>query len=66
MNLDWDRVIKVAVLKNLLEDDTELRPMYAERLAEYIYDNWEIIDGVVAGKVLPEEVKQEVRYVRSC
>ena len=64
MNLNWDRAIKVAVLKNILEDDTELRPVYAERLAEYIYDNWEVLDQVIAGEVLPEEVKQEVRYVK--
>ena len=61
MDLDLDRKIKIASLQAFFEEDTDLSKLFTRRLAAYVYDNWELLDRVIAGKV--ENLSEEVRYV---
>lgn len=61
MDLKLDRKIKIAALQVFFEEDTDLSKLFTGRLAAYVYDNWELLDRVIAGKV--ENLSEEVRYV---
>lgn len=61
MNLDLDRKMKIASLEAFFEEDANLSKLFTGRLAAYVYDNWELLDRVIAGKV--EDLSEEVRYV---
>lgn len=61
MDLKLDRKIKIAALQVFFEEDTDLSKLFTRRLAAYVYDNWELLDRVIAGKV--ENLSEEVRYV---
>ncbi|WP_215507662.1 hypothetical protein [Peptoniphilus sp. EMRHCC_23] len=61
MDLKLDRKIKIAALQTFFEEDTDLSKLFTRRLAAYVYDNWELLDRVIAGKV--ENLSEEVRYV---
>ena len=61
MDLNLDRKIKIAALQTFFEEDANLSKLFTERLAAYVYDNWELLDRVIAGKV--ENLSEEVRYV---
>ena len=62
MNLDLDRKMKIASLEAFFEEDAKLNKLFTGRLAAYVYDNWELLDRVIAGKV--EDLSEEVRYVK--
>ena len=51
MDLKLDRKIKIAALQTFFEEDTDLSKLFTRRLAAYVYDNWELLDRVIAGKV---------------
>ena len=61
MDLKLDRKIKIAALQVFFEEDANLSKLFTGRLAAYVYDNWEFLDRVIAGKV--ENLSEEVRYV---
>lgn len=61
MDLKLDRKIKIAALQVFFEEDTDLSKLFTRQLAAYVYDNWELLDRVIAGKV--ENLSEEVRYV---
>lgn len=61
MDLELDRKIKIATLQLFFEEDAGASRLFTGRLAAYIYDNWELLDRVIAGKV--EDLSEEVRYV---
>ena len=61
MDLKLDRKIKIAALQVFFEEDTDLSKLFTHRLAAYVYDNWELLDRVIAGEV--ENLSEEVRYV---
>ncbi|WP_322622212.1 hypothetical protein [Aedoeadaptatus coxii] len=61
MDLNLDRKIKIAALQMFFDEDTNLDRSFTGLLATYVYDNWEFLDRVIAGKV--ENLSEEVRYV---
>ena len=61
MDLNLDRKIKIAALQTFFEEDANLSKIFTQRLAAYVYDNWELLDRVIAGKV--ENLSEEIRYV---
>lgn len=61
MDLDLDRKMKIASLETFFEEDANLSKLFTGRLATYVYDNWELLDRVITGKV--SSLSEEVRYV---